>query len=186
MRTRRSCAGSAGASEVPGCSVPLPSRPRLLFGAAALCKCPARAARWGSWPEGLADGLARSAPAWVPCLSGSPAYPCSPCLPGPLPVRSPCLPRSPARPGTACYPVASRLAPAYTWGAVCAPEGSAYTCLGWSAPAPPGGPGCLTLSPSSFPVLEPGIGLHCRPGATPLANSSAPGTGCIIPSGSVP
>lgn len=105
LRTRRSCAGSARGSEVPGCSVPLPSRPRLLLGAAALCKCPARAARWGSWPEGLAGGLARSAPARVLCLSVSPASPCLPCLPGPLPVRSP------AQPGTACYPVASRLAP---------------------------------------------------------------------------
>lgn len=111
LRTRSSCAGSAGGSEVPGCSVPLPSRPRLLLGTAALCKCPARARRWGSWPEGQAGGLARSAPARIPCLSGSPAYPCSPCLPGPLPVRSPCLPRSPAQPGTACYPVACRLAP---------------------------------------------------------------------------
>lgn len=161
LRTRRSCAGSAGGSEVPGCSVPLPSRPRLLLEAAALCKCPARAARWGSWPEGLAGGLARSAPARVPCLSGSLANQCPPpdclvlCLSGPL-----------VCPG----PLPSRGQPATLLPVVWHP---AYTCPGLSAPAPPGGPGCLALSPSSFPVLGPGIGPHCTPGATPLAHNSA-------------
>lgn len=181
MRTRRSCAGSAGGSEVPGCSVPLPSRPRLLLGAAALCKCPARAARWGSWPEGLAGGLARSAPARVPCQPMSPPACLVLCLSGPLVCPDP-LP-SRGQPAT-LLPVVWR--PAYTWGAVSAPKGSAYTCPGWATPAPLGGPGRLALSPSSLPVLGPGIGLHCTPCATPLAHNSRPGTGCTISSGPVP
>lgn len=182
LRTRSCCAGSAGGSEVPGCSVPLPSRPRLLLGAAALCKCPARAARWGSWPEGLAGGLARSAPARVFCLSGSPVYHEPPaclvlCLSGPLVCPGP-LPHR-GQPAT-LLPVVWR--PSYTWGAGCAPEGPACTWPGWSAPAPPGGPGWPALR-LSFPVLEPGIGLHCTPCATPLAHNSASRTGCSIPSG---
>lgn len=105
LRMRRSCAGWVGGLEVPGCSVPLPSRPRLLLGAAELCKCPAGVPRWGSGPEGLAEGLALFALARVPCLLRSPACRVH-CL-----FRSPCEPRSPAQPGTACYLVASHLAP---------------------------------------------------------------------------
>lgn len=140
LRTRRSCAGSTGGSEVPGCSVPLPSRPRLLLGATALCKCPARAARWGSWPEGADWGLSPVCTCPGPLLVRSLAYPCSPCLPGPPPVRSPCLPRSPAQPGTACYPVASRLAPRLHLGCgvhtrrICVHlSGMVCTCTCWWA-----------------------------------------------------
>lgn len=136
--------------------------------------------------KGLTGGLARSAPARVPCLSGPLPTHVPPacrvlCLSG-LPVCPGPLP-SPGQPATP-LPVVWR--PAYIWGAVCTPEGSAYTSPGWSAPAPPGGPGSLALSLSSFPVLESGIGLHCTPCATPLAHNCVPGMGCTVPSGPVP
>lgn len=100
-----------------------------------------------------------------PLLAGSSACPGPLVCPGPLPSWGP--------PAT-LWPVIWRLA--CTCGEVCAPEGSAYTCSGWSAPAASWRTRLsLALSPSSFPFLEPELGLHCAPLPSPTMLHREPG-----------